>query len=564
MFKNLITKSKSLAGPQSTILSAATLIMLMIIVSRIFGFLRLRVLAYYFVDEKLSLFFASFRLPDLIFEVLTLGVLSSAFIPVFTKALKKDEKSAWDIAGRAVNIGLLIFAVMSLVFGLLAGRIYKLIAPGYSPEQVGEVADLAKILFAAQGFFVVSYIMTGVLESQRRFLIPALAPIFYNLGIIVGTILFAEKLDLLAPVIGVIIGASAHFIVQLPLAYRLGFRFVPSLVPDEGLKKIGRLAAPRIIELSFLQGSRMVELFLASMISLGAYAHYNFALSLQALPVGLFGTSMAKAALPTLTSQSDDLAVFRKTLLKTLYQLIFLISPMTMMLIVLRVPVVRLVFGTNIFDWEATLETGFVLSAFALGVPFQAAVALLNRAFYALHNTKTPVLISLFSAGITAFLGYVLVIEFEMSTWAIAAAFSVGVGVQAVILFALLSKKLNGGTFFALLPIVKSILSSLISGSVMFFILKFFDRSVWIKKLSFLGGVETQNINFEIFVIDTRYTFNLLVLTFVTALIGGITYLLCAWMLRSEELYVLVNIFRKRRFTPPPAKESELITVDRD
>ena len=184
---------------------------------------------------------------------------------------------------------------------------------------------------------------------------------------------------------------------------------------------------------------------------------------------------MAKAALPTLTRQGDDLPKFRLTFLKTLYQTVFLILPLVMMLIVLRIPIVRLVFGTNIFDWEATVQTGLVLSVFALGVPFQASVALLNRAFYALHNTKTPVAISLVSVVIAITTGLVLVRGMGYSTWAIAAAFSAGVTFQAVVLFGILSRKLNGGTFFALSPIIKSTISAFISGGVMFFIIKFFE-----------------------------------------------------------------------------------------
>jgi len=314
---------------QRSILSASLVIMTMMMVAKGFSFIRLRVLAHYFLDEELSLFFASFRLPDLVFEVLTLGALSSAFIPVFTKRFRKNESAAWDVAARAVNIGFLIFVVLALVFGLFAEVLYGAIAPGFSDEQVRQVAYLARILFAAQGFFVVSYVMTGVLESLRRFLVPALAPIFYNVGIILGTVLFSSKLGLLAPALGVVLGALSHFLIQLPFAYRLGFRFALAIRPNKALRKIGRLALPRMIELTILQMSKMAELFLATLISTASYTYYNFAFSAQSLPTALFGLSMAKAALPTLTASSGNMDRFRKTLLSSLYQVIFLVLPYT-------------------------------------------------------------------------------------------------------------------------------------------------------------------------------------------------------------------------------------------
>jgi len=556
---NILARGKKvLMAPQETILSAASVIMVMIVASRVLGLIRQRVLLSFFVPGELSLFFAAFRLPDLVFEVLTLGALSSAFIPVFTKLLKKDEKEAWETASRVVNLGLAMFMVVALAFGLMAHWLYQRVAPGYSLVETNEIANLARILFAAQGFFVVSYIVTGVLESKRRFLMPALAPLFYNLGIIVGTVLFSSRFGLIGPAIGVVIGAAAHFLVQLPLAYRMGFRFSLNFKPDESVKQIGALAAPRILELSVLQISKTVELFLASMISTAAYTYYTLANSVQLIPVGLFGVSLAKAALPTLTREADDLPQFRKIFLKTWYQVVFLVMPLATILIVLRIPVVRLLFGTNIFEWEATVQTGLVLSAFAVGVPFQASVMLLNRAFYALGDTKTPVAISLVGVIITIVGGLLMVLEFSYPTWALSVAFSAGVIFQAVVLFYALSRKLNGGTFFGVLPIIKSILASICSGGVMFFFLKLFDRSVWVKRLSFVIDINAvSNLNLESFVLDTRYTSNLLILTGITACLGLIIYVFVSVLLKSDELAVFWNVVKSGRFAPLPKKEVE-------
>jgi len=558
----MFTKFKKLVlDSQDSIISAAFVIMAMSVAARVLGLIRQRVLLQYFVPDDMSLFFAAFKLPDLIFEVLTFGALSSAFIPVFSKIYAKDKSTAWKTASRIVNVGLVVFGVFALVFALFTNELYTIIAPGYDTAQVNQIASMARILFAAQGLFLVSYVLTGVLESLKRFLIPAIAPIFYNIGIILGTILLVPRFGLLAPVIGVVIGAAAHLLIQLPFALRLGFRFRRSfdLTPD--VKKIGKLAAPRMIELSVLQISDVVELALASLIATASYTYYNLAYSVQAIPVGLFGLSLAKAALPTLSLQSDDLPKFRKTLLKTLYQILFLVIPLATMMVVLRIPIVRLLFGTDIFDWSATVQTGLVLSAFALGIPFHAAVVLLSRAFFALHNTKTPVIISLCGTAINIVANILLVVVFGFPTWSLGLSYALGVTTQAIILFYLLSKKLNHGTFFAVRPIIKSLIASLISGSIMFFIIKFFDRAVWIKKLSLIGNIAAdRNLNFEAFVIDTRYTFNLIILTGITAIVGALIYIVVSYLLKSEELLSVLATLSKKKFNLANRKDGETIS----
>src|SRR3990167_1794343 len=296
MMKKIIDRGKKLLfAPQESVLSAATIIMVMVVASRVLGLVRQRTLA---------LFFAAFRLPDLVFEVLVFGTFASAFIPVFTKSLKEGEKNAWRTASVVVNIGLSIFLLFSLLLGLSAHSVYGLFAPGFVGPEREKIVELARVLFAAQGFFVVSYVLTGVLESLRRFLIPALAPLFYNLGIIISTIVFAPSLGLMAPAIGVILGALIHFLIQLPLAMKMGFRFTASLKLTPEVRKIAKLAAPRILETFFLQISKTAELFFSSLVSKAAYTYYTFGSSLQLVPVGLFGTSIAKAALPTLSRES--------------------------------------------------------------------------------------------------------------------------------------------------------------------------------------------------------------------------------------------------------------------
>ena len=563
MVNKILSKGKKfLTAPQTSVLSAATIIMFMVVASRILGLIRQRTLAHYFVPNELSLFFAAFRLPDLVFEVLVFGTFASAFIPVFTRTLKEGEEKAWRTAGIVVNIGLLIFVILSTLLSFSAHSAYAIFAPGFTGENRETIVGLARVLFAAQGFFVVSYVLTGVLESLRRFLIPALAPLFYNLGIILGTILLAPKLGLMAPAIGVVFGALAHFLLQLPLAMKLGFRFRLSLKLTSEVKRIGRLAAPRILETLFLQISKTAELFFSSLLSTASYTYFTFGNTLQLVPVGIFGTSIAKAALPTLAREADSPANFKKILLSALYDVCFLIMPVATILIVLRVPIVRLIYGTDIFSWEATVQTGYVVSAFALGVVFQAAAALLARSFYALHDTKTPVLVSISSILLVITFDYIFIRILGFEVWGLAFAYSLGSFVQATLLFYLINKKIGDGGFIKkLAPIFKSVSAALGSGLVMYLILKIFDRSVWIKRISFISKLDvTRDIDFEKFVLDTRYTLNLLILTLVVSLIGGLVYLGLSILFGSEQVWNFFNLVKRvlgRKVSPIPKRETE-------
>ena len=542
--KSFFRKIRSLfLGQQHSVLSAATLIMIMIVFSRLLGLIRQRVLAHYFAPDDLSLFFAAFRLPDTVFEVLVFGTFASAFIPIFTKTLKESKKQAWQVAGIVANWGGIFFLVLATIVIIFAHPLYRFITPGFDLSDQIKIADLARILFVAQGFFVISYVLTAVLESSKRFFVPALAPLFYNLGIIIATIAFSKQFQLYAPVIGVVVGSASHFLIQLPLAFKLGFRFNKSLKITPEVRKIAKLSIPRIIEVSFLQVAKFVELTLASLISAPAYTYFTFGNSVQLLPVGLFGTSIAKAALPTLARQADDLPAFKKTLFETLNQVVFLMTPIVAFLMVAKIPVVRLIFGTDIFTWDSTVETSLVVSAFAIGIFSQAANSILARSFYAMHDTKTPVLVSVSTLLLNIILDYVLVIIYKFPIWSLALAFSISAIIQSAILFILITKRIHDGAKRNLyIPIVKSLLAGFVSGSVMFFILKFFDKSVWIKKLSFITNVD---LPFEKFVLDTRYTVNLLVLTAIVGIVGMSVYILILKIFKSKELETFINLFKR-------------------
>jgi putative peptidoglycan lipid II flippase len=569
MVKDIFTRGRQIIyGRQADIFSAAAVIMLMVSASRLLGLLRNRVFVHFFSPEELDAYLAAFQLPDLIFEILVVGSISSAFIPVFTKYLSsKKQNEAWQVANMTLTFMLSIFLIIAFLILIFAKPLYGLVARGFTPSQVEETVSYAQILLIAQIFFVASYVFTAVLESHQRFLIPALAPIFYNLSIILFTVLFVPVVGLMAPVIGAVVGSILHLAIQVPVAMSLGFspRLVFSSSPVLG--KIIRLAAPRVLELSVLQLKKLVDLALASLVA-GGITYFRFADSLAALPVSLFGLSLAKASLPSLAMQSveSSLTNFKNTFVASFGQILFFIAPASVFLIVLRVPIVRLAFGGARFDWQDTLQTGYTLSAFAIGIFAASFSLLISRAFYALHDTKTPLKISIMTIFLNVVLGLLLITVVKLPTWGLALSWSVASIIQVIFLFVFLSRKVGGFASFGLLQsFLKTVFCSFVSGSVMFVLLRIFDRSAWDKKLSFLGNFALPT-TFDRFVIDTRYTVNLIILTLFVAVVGLLVYLFLAWLLRVREFAIFVGIIRRlsplgiRGITRKAVQEGEVIS----
>ncbi|MBI4032955.1 MAG: murein biosynthesis integral membrane protein MurJ [Candidatus Blackburnbacteria bacterium] len=571
MAKNIFHGGKELLySKQANILSAAAVIMVMVLASRLLGLVRNRTFVHFFPPEKLDSFLAAFQLPDLIFEVLVLGAMSSAFIPVFSSYISREKKKeAWYLAGLTLNVLLLFFLVVSIFIFIFAPQIYTVVAQGFSSEQIAQTVSFTRILLLAQMFFAASYVLTATLESNQRFFAPAVAPLFYNLGIIFATILFAPQIGLLAPVFGAVLGSALHLLIQLPLALSLGFRPVFSLdFKDKALLSVAKLALPRILELSFFQIKRLADLFMASLIA-GGLTYFKFAESLSALPVGLFGLSIAKASLPQLSHQvaTSQMKSFKETFASSFKEILFLIVPAAVLLAVLRIPFVRLAFGARQFEWQDTVQTGYALSAFALGTFAYSLSLLISRAFYALQDTGTPVKVSLFKILLNVVLGLVLVLGLGLPIWGLAFSYALAGIAENIALFALLRRKIGGFSGFGLgTAFIKITFAASLSGGVMFFLLRILDRSAWDKKLSFLGKLGLAlPTTFDKFVLDTRYTVNLIVLTAVVAFLGLATYAFLVWLLRVPELGIVTRALQRLlrvRFAGvrPAVKEGEPVS----
>ncbi len=521
-----------LSRRQTSIFSAASIIMATVAISRILGLFRDRLLAGSFTPSELGVYYAAFRIPNMIFELLVMGALASAFIPVFTSFLDtKGEKEAFNLASSVINIGLLLFAIFSIPILFFTKEISVLLAPGFTSQEIDLMASFTRIMILAQVFpLIIGNFFTGILESYRNFIIPSLAPVVYNIGIILGIIFFTPFWGLYAPVFGVVIGAILFTLIQAPLVFNLGFRHNWSLsYLHPGTREVGRLMLPRTLGLAIAQIDTTIDLILSTLLGAAAVTIFNFAQHLQQLPVGLFGASIAQATLPQLSSlyAKEDLVEFKKVFLAAFHQILFLVIPISAILVVLRIPMVRLVFGAStLFDWNSTVVTGKTLAFFSISLFAQSLVHLLARSFYALHDSKTPVIIGTFSVIVNTVLSIFFIVGLHLDVWALGLSTSIASIFQMIFLLFYLDRKVQSfNRYDLILPPIKILLAGLVTGVTLYIPIKLLDQLVF----------------------DTTKTINLLILTGIATFVGLSVYLFLSWFLEVPQIEVLPKLFRRAK-----------------
>jgi len=434
--------------PSLSVISAAFVITIAGLASRILGLVRDRFLASTFgAGDTLDVYYAAFRIPDLIYNILILGALSAAFIPVFTGLIsQKKDKEAWDTTNGVMNLALAFVILLSLVFCLFAPYLMKLITPGFSPEKMTHVVLFTRIMFLSPVFLGISGIFGGILTSFRRFLIYSFAPIFYNLGIIFGVIVFVRLWGSIGLAWGVVLGAFLHMLIQYPAARHLGFRYnfaFRKYFFDKDIRHILKLMIPRTMGIAVSQANLFIITIFASTLAAGSLAIFSFAQNLQSVPLGIFGVSFSIAAFPTLSAlwATNDRKKFAETFSQTFCQIMFFVIPLSILILLLRAQIVRVTLGAGKFDWEDTTLTFECLKYFTLSLFAQSVVPLLTRSFYAIHNTKTPFYIALFSELIN--IVAVLLLIHRYGIQGLAMAFSLTSLIQMLLLFFALRAKFD-------------------------------------------------------------------------------------------------------------------------
>lgn len=511
---------------QTSMLSSTIIISGMMLIARFFGFLRYRVLTGYFSAEELDIFFASFRIPDLIFEILITGAITTTFIPFFIKYKHHPEQQKKYISS-FINIVLILVAFAIVILALAMPVIIPVITPGFDEEKTGLIVMYSQLLLIGQlPFLVIGNFFTGIAQAKKIFIIPALAPAVYNLAIIICTLVFFAEMYLLAPVIGVMIGAVLFLLVQIPIMWLTSFRYQLVLTKTREMWEFFRMAVPRVFTSIISQIDATIDLSLTTLIGAGSYTTFYFAQHLQLLPISLIGMAFGQASLPYLTElhQEKKTEAFKKVVLESLLNLFYLTIPIMVFLIVSRTPIVRLFYGGDQFDWEATNMTALTLSYFALSLPLHSAFYFLTRCYYALFDSRTPFYISLFTILLNASLSVLFVLGIGLPVWSLALSFSIGMNINVTILFFVLVRRLGGFEWrLFIVELIKISMASILAGCILFFANNLLDMLIF----------------------DTERTINVFLLLLVNGILFVMVYLGLTWLVAVREMYLLSRMIWK-------------------
>ncbi len=411
--------AKILDFKTKTISTAAFILGISTFVSGLLGVLKMRLLVgQYWSGEfeagiQIDSFFAAFRVPDLLSATLITGGIIVAFLPLFSQHFKKNREEAWSFVNNILNVVFLSLSFLCLILWFLIPLIIDLIAPGFGLEQKELTISLARIMFVGPILFGVSGILSGILQHFDRFLSYALAPILYNIGIIFGILVFsipfAEGEKIYGAAWGVVLGAFLHLAIQIPSAIKSGFKYRFLFNPlDKNIRRVLKLMIPRTIGQASSQINLIVITAIASTLSVGSIAIFNFANNLYLFPVAIIGTSFAVAAFPSFSRSwvNGEKREFFNNFSSSFRQVIFIIIPLAVLIFILRAQIVRIVLGTGEFGWFETRLTAASLGLFSLGILFASLIPLLVRLFFSFQDTRTPAITAIFSVFLNISLSF--------------------------------------------------------------------------------------------------------------------------------------------------------------
>ena len=443
-----------MSGGGRQIARAATQVSALFIVSRVLGLVRQMVIGALFgTSGDLDAYLAAARISETVFLVVAGGALGSAFIPLFAGHLAREDRAgAWRLASAVVNLTLIVLTTVAGLMALFAPTLVRtVVAPGFAPSQQALTASLLRLMLISPVIFGASGIIMGTLNAHQHFLLPALAPSVYNLSIVGGALLLGPRLGVQGVAIGVVVGAALHLLVQVPGLARYGARYVPALGLDNpSVREVGRLMAPRVLGTAIIQLNFVINNSLASGLGEGAVSAINYAWLLMTLPQGVFAQAVGTAAFPTFAAQAarGERAEMRSSLAATLRAVFSLILPATVGLVVLGRPLVGLLFERGAFEATSTEAVTWALAFYALGLVGHAGLEIIARAFYALHDTFTPVWVGGLAMGLNLALSLTLPGAFGLAGWpshaGLALANSVATLLELVVLIALIGRRMNG------------------------------------------------------------------------------------------------------------------------
>lgn len=404
------------AGPSTArvLVNASLILTVAALASRLLGWVRLLVIGSQFgASRELDAYFAAFRIPDAIFQLVVAGALSAALIPVFSGYRARDQEGeAWRLASSVINLVVIALAGLSLLMAVFAPLLVPIVAPGFDAPTTELTVRMTRVMLLSPVFIGMGAVVSGILNSYERFAVPAVAPLIYNLAIIAAAIFLAPLMGVEGLAVGVAVGSLAHLVVQLPNLGRVGQRYDLTIgLRHPGVRKVAWLMGPRMLGLAAGQINFIVSTVLASGLPEGSITAYNYAFQLSQIPVGVLGVSVAVALFPALSRDAalGRINEIRRQVAASLRVLIFLAAPLTAIMIVLAQPLSAVFFQYGLFGARSTERTASALVFFSIGLGGHIVVHVLTRAFYAMQDTRTPVLWAIIAVAINVPLMMLLV-----------------------------------------------------------------------------------------------------------------------------------------------------------
>lgn len=501
---------------ENSVRSASLILIVTLTLSNVLGLARDMLLAWRFPFSVSDPYVAAFRIPDTIFNFLILGAITSAFIPIFSEIIVNEEKERGSrLVSSMLNIGALLMVISAIILYFLMPFVMPFVVSGLNSEKISDSIHLARILMLTPIFFSASYIVGGVLNSYGRFLAFSLSPLLYNLAIIFGILFVAPEFGLNGVVYCVVIGSALHLLVQLPALSQVGFKYHFTFnYHDEALKKIGRLMIPRSLSLGANQILLTIFTAIGSTISTGVISAFYYANNIQTVPTVILGNSFAAAIFPTLSRKiaedKKDACAFY--LIRAMRVIGFLLIPSTVVFILLRAQIARLIVGHGHASWGDTKMTALALAFFSISFIAQGLIPLLARAFFAIKNTKSPMIISLITVVFSVVIAYPLAHHYGIS--GLTLAFSLGSFLQFSLLFYMLIR---------IYPLIYN--WSLIYS---------YGKTAIISLI--MGGVVWLTMHLAANIVDLRYSTGVLFQTFLSVGAGIIVYLFLSYLFDAEEI----------------------------
>lgn len=522
------TKVGSVATKE--IARGALTVMAAFVISNLIGLLAKTLTARYFgTGIESNAFFAANRFSEILFNLVAGGALGSAFIPVFTGLLaQKETQKAWKLASSVMNLVTIILTVLSVLTMIFSKQVVQyILAPGFSEAEVQLTAQLLRIQVISSVIFGLSGLAMAALNAHQHFLLPAIAPAMYQVGWIFGIYLLEPKMGILGLAWGVVIGAFFHLAVQIPRLIKLPgihYSFRVGLEMSE-VREVLRLMAPRLLGVAVVQLNFLLNTFLASFQVEGSITALSLAFPLMIMPQAAIAQSIAIAALPTFSAQvaKNQINEMRKSLAASLRVVLLLSIPSSVGLILLRDAIVSILYGGSAFTPDSVRLVSWALLWYSMGLVGHCLVEVISRAFYALHDTKTPVIVGIGAMTGNLILSFFFSMDFSNIGWmphgGLALANSTATAVESVILLVLMRRKLKGlhGKSIAE-SFIKSLVASLGMGAAILFLGKLVGTS-----------------NFGQYLI-------------VSILSGVVIYGLLLIVLRTSEIKLVILLVQKRIF----------------